>query len=240
MKWKLQKYRRPVLFAKSLIILKEKNCKNVVDYLPIQPLCFGKNAPRWNEISSLNNAAPSSAFPLFEHLLVFFATLSFSRERHLLCRPLGPQNNLLKRKKVKLLLPSPISILSSNDVRIFQSLASLCHILVFKDTDMFSDLDFWLFLWSFLRLIYSEGPIRWGEGRPSSAGKILVDKIKTSWFLRVFLLKNCLSRNFKVIIDDFQAQGNKTRIPAGDEVRPNNWKIQNQISISIFERSGSK
>ena len=197
----------------------------MVDYLPIQPLCFGKYAPRWNEISSLNNAAPSSAFPLFEHLLVFLQPY-LSREKDI-CRPLGPQNSFLKRKKVKLLLPSPISILSSNDVRIFQSLATvpLPHPFIQRHWHVFG-LGLWTFLWSFLRLIYSEGPIRWGEGRPSpAAGKIIVDKIKMSWFLRVFLLKNCLSRNFKVIIDDFQAQGNKTRIPAGDEVRPNNWKI---------------
>ena len=189
MKWKLQKYRRPVLFAKSLIILKEKNCKNVVDYLPIQPLCFGKNAPRWNEISSLNNAAPSSAFPLFEHLLVFLQPY-LSREKDI-CRPLGPQNSFLKRKKVKLLLPSPISILSSNDVRIFQSLATvpLPHPFIQRHWHVFG-LGLWTFLWSFLRLIYSEGPIRWGEGRPSSAaGKIIVGKIKTSWSFRVFLKK---------------------------------------------------
>ena len=129
-----------------MIISGWESYKNVADYyyLPIQPLCLGKNAPRWNEISSLNNAAPSSAFPLFEHLLVFLQPY-LSREKDI-CRALGPQNSFLKRKKVKLLLPSPISILSSNDVRIFQSLASLCHILVFKDTDMFSDLDFCLFL----------------------------------------------------------------------------------------------
>ena len=192
----------------------------------------------------------------FSNICLFFAVLSFSRERHLLCRPLGPQNSFLKRKKVKLLLPSSISILgqppfrkeistplSSNELKWCQNITKsgfpLSQPCIQRHWHVFG-LGIWTFLWSFLRIIYSEGPIRWGEGRPSSAGKIIVDKIKMSWFLRVFLLKNCLSRNFKVIIDDFQAQGNKTRIPAGDEVRPNNWKIQSQISISIFERSGSK
>ena len=200
MKWKLQKYRRPVLFAKSLIILKEKNCKNVVDYLPIQPLCFGKNAPRWNEISSLNNAAPSSAFPLFEHLLVFLQPY-LSREKDI-CRPLGPQNSFLKRKKVKLLLPSPIltfrkeisTPLSSTELKWCQNISKsgfpLPHPCIQRHWHVFG-LGLWTFLWSFLRLIYSEGPIRWGEGRPSpAAGKIIVDKIKMSWSLRSFLKKN--------------------------------------------------
>ena len=53
----------------------------------------------------------------FSNICLFFTTLSFSRERHLLCRPLGPQNSFLKRKKVKLLLPSPISILGQPPLR---------------------------------------------------------------------------------------------------------------------------
>ena len=128
----------------------------------------------------------------FSNICLFFAVLSFSRERHLLCRPLGPQNSFLKRKKIKLLFSSPISILSSNDVRIFQSLATvpLPHPFIQRHWHVFG-LGLWTFLWSFLRLIYLEGPIRWGEGRPSpAAGKIIVDKIKMSWSLRSFLKKN--------------------------------------------------
>ena len=142
----------------------------------------------------------------FSNICLFFTTLSFSRERHLLCRPLGPQNSFLKRKKVKLLLPSPISILgqpplrkeistplSSTELKWCQHISKSgfllpnCQSFYSKTLTCFR---IWTFLWSLLRSIYSEGPIRWGEGRPSpAAGKIIVDKIKMSWSLRVFLKK---------------------------------------------------
>ena len=137
----------------------------------------------------------------FSNICLFFCNLIFLGRKTFVVL-LALKIVFWKGKKVKLLLPSPIltfrkeisTPLSSTELKWCQNISKsgfpLPHPCIQRHWHVFG-LGLLPFLWSFLRLIYSEGPIRWGEGRPSpAAGKIIVDKIKMSWSLRSFLKKN--------------------------------------------------
>ena len=97
----------------------------------------------------------------FSNICLFFTTLSFSRERHWLCRPLGPQNSFLKRKKVKLLLPSPISILSG---------FPLPHPCIQRHWHVFG-LGLWTFCVIFSKINLFRGAYQMGRGQTFSSSR---------------------------------------------------------------------